>query len=93
MGERGVMMKIHELKILHKFCKEIVVGAKSFEIRKNDRNFQVGDILHLKEIGDNTGKYTGFEMFLRVLNIHQELGLEDGYVCMSIKRIDFVDMR
>ena len=84
MGE-GV--KVHELKIKHHYCIQIVVGAKSFEIRNNDRNFEAGDILHLKEIHDETGEYTGFEMFVRVVYIHSGLGLQDGYVCMAIKPI------
>ena len=84
------MMKVHELKILKKYALPLITGHKTFEIRKNDRNFQTEDILHLKEIDDETKEYTGFEMFLKVIYIHQGLGLEDGYVCMSVKRIEFV---
>jgi hypothetical protein len=62
---------------------------KTFEIRKNDRNFQLDDILHLKEIDDVSKEYTGFEMFLKVIYIHQGVGLEEGYVCMSVERIEF----
>lgn len=83
-------MKVHELKILHKYCIALVTKEKSFEIRKNDRDFRVGDILHLKEIEDESKEYTGFEMFLKVNYIHQGLGLEDGYVCMSVKETTFV---
>ena len=39
---------------------ETIEGNKLFEIRKNDRNFQVGDVLLLKE-WDNI-KYTGREV-------------------------------
>ena len=80
-------MKVHELKIQHQYCIQIIVGGKSFEIRKNDRNFKVGDILHLRETNDGTEEYTGFEMFVEVIHTHEGLGLEEGYVCMSIKRV------
>lgn len=77
-------MKVHELKIKRKYCIEIIKGTKKFEIRLNDRDFKVGDILHLKEINDFNGHYTGFDTFVRVEYIHDGLGLEEGYVCMSI---------
>ena len=40
---------IHELKTLPMFFREVKSGAKPFEVRKNDRNFQVGDEVLLKE--------------------------------------------
>lgn len=40
---------IHELKIESKYFTDILKGIKKFEIRKNDRNYQVGDYLILKE--------------------------------------------
>ena len=51
---------LHELKIYPKYFQETIEGNKPFEIRKNDRHFQVGDVLLLKE-WDNI-KYTGREI-------------------------------
>ena len=51
---------LHELKTYPKYFQETIEGNKLFEIRKNDRNFQVGDVLLLKE-WDNI-KYTGREV-------------------------------
>lgn len=40
----------HELKCWPDFYEEIVCGNKTFEIRsEEDRKFNVGDILHLRE--------------------------------------------
>ncbi|WP_331384989.1 DUF3850 domain-containing protein [Bacillus badius] len=39
----------HELKIYPQYFKAVVSGKKSFEIRKNDRDFKVGDTLLLHE--------------------------------------------
>ena len=80
-------MKVHELKIKQNYCNDIRENNKSFEIRKNDRGFQVGDILHLKVIDEVTEEYTGFDMFVEVMYIHRGFGLADGYVCMSIEQV------
>ena len=42
-------MKTHELKLDTKYFDDVKSGKKNFEIRKNDRNFKVGDILDLKK--------------------------------------------
>jgi hypothetical protein len=46
-------MKIHELKCVEPYFTDIITGMKSFEVRKNDRDFQVGDILHLRSCHKN----------------------------------------
>ena len=45
----------HNLKTLPKYFKAAISGAKTFEVRKDDRDFQVGDILQLQKY-DN-GQY------------------------------------
>ena len=44
--------KYHTLKTESAFYKEIEAGRKTFELRVNDRDFQVGDIVILKEVFD-----------------------------------------
>ena len=39
----------HYLKTETKEFQDIEKGIKKFEFRKNDRKFQIGDILHLEE--------------------------------------------
>lgn len=41
-------MKTHELKLDIKYFDDVKSGKKNFEIRKNDRGYEVGDILELK---------------------------------------------
>ena len=50
-------MLMHDLKSEKKFFKAEISGEKTFSIRKNDRNYQVGDIVYLKET--ENGVYTG----------------------------------
>ena len=38
-------MKLHELKLLEEYATAKKDGIKPFEIRKNDRSFQVGDLV------------------------------------------------
>ncbi len=41
-------MKTHELKLDVKYFDEVKGGNKNFEIRKNDRGYQIGDVLEQK---------------------------------------------
>ena len=38
----------HELKIYPKYFEDVISGKKTFEVRKNDRKFNIGDILILR---------------------------------------------
>ncbi len=50
---------MHDLKCWPEFFDDILSGKKSFEIRKNDRDFKEGDILFLREYDPETKIYTG----------------------------------
>ena len=80
-------MIIHNLKIKPEYFRNIVAGVKNFEIRKNDRDFHVGDILVLEEYDTN---YTGNFLHAEVIYILDDKQyLKDGYVALSIKnRLD-----
>lgn len=46
MGSKPI--RVHRLKTLAPYWERIQQGTKTFEIRKNDRDFQVGDLLELE---------------------------------------------
>lgn len=50
---------IHELKIRPEYFVKVMSGEKTFEIRKDDRDYEVGDYILLKEF--ENGEYTGNE--------------------------------
>lgn len=52
-------MTLHDLKIWPDYFDDVAAGRKRAELRKNDRNFQVGDLCNLREFDPVTGKYTG----------------------------------
>ena len=78
---------IHELKTWCEYFEEIFLGRKNFEVRKNDRNFQKGDILILKEWDNEKKAYTGREMARGVSYVLTggQFRIEDGYVFMAIQ--------
>lgn len=76
----------HELKTWNEYFEEMFIGNKTFEIRKNDRDFKKGDTLILKEWDPKTEKYTGREVSKSVTYILDDgkFGLEKGFVAMAI---------
>jgi hypothetical protein len=76
----------HCLKTINPYFNDVKSGNKTFEIRKNDRDFKVGDLLLLQEY--HRGEFTG-EAFWRVityvLSDAEQFGLKDGYVILGIK--------
>jgi len=78
-------MKIHELKISPKYFEDVDANKKRFELRKDDRNYQVGDFITLKEY-DN-GEYTGREIknipIGYILRDVPEYGLKEGYCILG----------
>lgn len=77
----------HELKTWKKYFAAIFQHQKDFEVRKDDRNYQVGDELLLKEWDEDKNEYTGREILVYVSYILYggQFGIEIGYVVMSIK--------
>lgn len=79
-------MKTHHIKTHPKPFDAIRKGIKTFEIRVNDRDYKVGDLLILDEYNPKTGKYTGNILTREVIYILEggQYGIETGYVAMSI---------
>lgn len=77
----------HELKIHPQYFKAVESGRKYWEIRKNDRDFKVGDEVLLRE-WDNT-EYSGKEILAEITYMLDDkfAGLAEGYVVFSIKPI------
>lgn len=77
---------VHGLKITPNYFEKVVSKEKSFEIRYNDRNFQVGDILKLMEYTD--GSYTGRFVYVKVTYILRDFeGLQPNFVGLSIELV------
>ena len=79
----------HELKISPGYFAVVKSGVKNFEIRKDDRNFQVGDILVLREyVYFAKQEYTGRQIERRVTYVLRDpLFVKDNFVAMSLKEV------
>ena len=51
--------KVHELKAWPEQYQATLSGKKLYELRQDDRDFQVMDVLHLREWDPKTKEYTG----------------------------------
>ena len=76
---------VHQLKIKRPYFMDILYNRKRFEVRFNDRNYQVGDFLGLNEV-DEDNKETGHCEIVRVLDVFDDPEYcKPGYVIMSIE--------
>lgn len=80
------MSKFHELKILPDYFDDVKNGIKTFEIRKNDRGYQVGDSLILQEFQNDS--YTGKELqaIVRYMTDYEQ---KENYVVMAIEVVSY----
>lgn len=77
---------IHQLKTLPQYFWAVVRGDKTYELRRDDRGFRVGDLIELIEWTPGGG-YTGRTYAMEITHIlrnAKEYGLMDGYCILSI---------
>lgn len=90
-------VKYTTLRYLKNTLTQSSRGVKPFEIRNNDRDFQVGDYLRLREIVPTPGtspvihEYTGRVLITEVVYILRGVGLQDGYVALGERPEDYLE--
>lgn len=73
---------IHQIKLEAEFFDDALSGRKSFELRKNDRNYEEGDVLEMEEVKD--GAKTGRKCSKRIVYMMENFeGLENGYCILG----------
>lgn len=89
-------MKIHELKTDPEPFAAQFRGDKNYEVRVNDRGFQAGDLLVLRETAESayvmqrTGSklvYTGRVLSRTITEVREFPALKDGYVILGTRPI------
>ena len=82
-------MKLHVLKIKKEYLYLVSCGLKKAELRRDDRDYNVNDIIHF--VDENGKDYPTFEdnlfIITHVFSHGIEYGLLNGYVMLSIKKL------
>jgi len=89
MGDFPLMEYDHELKVWPSYFFSLASGRKAFEVRRDDRGFQKGDVLWLREFDPkkfSKGEYSGNATYARIDYILTggQFGIEAGYVVMAL---------
>lgn len=84
------MAKVHNLKTERALFKDMKSGIKQFDVRKNDRNFEVGDTLILEEFDPDTKTYKpGWIPKLVIYKLDDPRFVKEGFVILGLKDIKF----
>jgi Domain of unknown function (DUF3850) len=91
--KRVTTMKEHELKCWPDHFRDICRSIKTFEVRRNDRGFEVGDVLILKCWDPQRSDYIRDPVIGDVLQVRRRItyilpggqfGIEPDHVLMAI---------
>ena len=82
-------MKTHFIKTWPAYFERVLEGQKEFEVRKNDRDYQVGDILVLEWFNPDKSNniYQSPDRLFREVTyiLHGgQFGIEHGYCVMQL---------
>ena len=88
----GRHFKRHELKIQSFHFNDLLKGYKAAEVRFNDRDYQVGDVIYLHEIDENEVS-TGQGMNAEISHVLHggQFGIEKGWCVLSLSKTTHLD--
>lgn len=84
----------HVLKAVQPYFEMLWSGKKNFELRKNDRDYQVGDILYLHEYDPSIRRFCGRYVARKITHIIDNKnevagqGLHPAWVLLFLGEID-----
>lgn len=86
-------MTVHKLKLFPEYFDAVANGIKTFEIRKNDRDYKVGDTLHLYEFDPEKEEFSGLpetrtcDVAVTYILTHEDFpdGIPEDYCVMGIR--------
>ena len=82
------MSKTHSVKIWPEYFNAVCNLTKKHEIRRDDRDYQVGDLVILREWNHTTEEFTGKEQGVEITYVSRGFtGIEPGYVVFSFRVI------
>ena len=78
---------IHEIKIHKKYADRIIAGEKTFEVRINDRDYQVGDLIRFKQVltdNDTIPHVISHNVYAITYILQSIEGIKPGYCVFGI---------
>lgn len=83
-------MNTHELKCHPHFFAAIAAGKKTFEIRRNDRDYRIGDMLNLREYDPTFGhtgrRLSGLEI-VYIMQAEDFPAILPGFIIMGLRGV------
>lgn len=79
-------MKIHHIKTITPYFYDAKQGKKPFELRKDDRNYVVGDILHHYLFDDGEIKEDNFYQLI-TYKLSGFVGIDSDYCILGVENI------
>ena len=77
----------HTLKIESSSFNHIQEGKKTFEVRYNDRDYQVGDTISFEILEDEVIPSEGYQKY-HIVYVHHGLGMIENYVVLAIEELE-----
>jgi len=84
-------MTEHTIKCWKQYFEDVQDGIKTFDVRKKDRDYKLGDTLVLEEFRGHMGEYTGRRLTKRVVYYAEHddsplgSGIAEGYCIMGLE--------
>lgn len=89
------MIKLHVLKIKRQYFNDILSGQKTFELRKNERDYKVGEYIRFINSNGCAFPETNKHLFkiIYVLKNVPEYGLSNGYCIFGFRSVSIQNGR
>lgn len=76
----------HNIKLDISFCDLVYSGVKTFEVRRNDRNYQIGDLICFQPV-----EHPVNDKIYEITYVLSGWGIQEGFVVFAIKECELKD--
>lgn len=83
----------HNIKLDISFCDLVYEGVKTFEVRRNDRNYQIGDLICFQPVGllHQPVEHPVNDKIYEITYVLSGWGIQEGFVVFAIKECELKD--
>ena len=90
--DNAFMARLHHIKLQENFAGSVLSGEKSFELRRNDRGYQRGDLIQFEVVnfaGNPIPYHEIEEKTYQITYVISGWGREEGFVALAIKEVKY----